>query len=132
MRIARATVVVLALIEGLWMGFDGTRALTVGDYLTRHSGPRAGELGAWHYSVESVGIAPRSVLMKIIFVAFGLAWLIVAAALLRRVPWAVNAALIGAVLTLWYLPVGTAFGVIEIALCLLLRRATLAEAPTAV
>jgi len=35
----------------------------------------------------------------------------------------VNAALIAAVLTLWYLPVGTAFGVIEIALCLSLRRA---------
>ena len=120
---ARVTIIILALIEGLWMGFDGTRALTVGDYVTPRSGPHAGELGPWHYIVESVGIAPRSVLMKIIFVAFGLAWLIIAGALVRRVPWAVNAALIAAVLTLWYLPVGTAFGVIEIALCLLLRRA---------
>jgi hypothetical protein len=119
---ARATIIVLALIEGLWMGFDGTRALTVGDYVTPSTGARAGELGPWHYVVESIGIAPRSVLMKIIFVAFGLAWLIIASALLRRVPWALNAVLIGAVLTLWYLPVGTAFGVIEIALCLLLRR----------
>jgi hypothetical protein len=116
---ARATIVILALIEGLWMGFDGTRALLVGDYVT----PRSGELGPWHYIVESVGIAPRSVSMKIIFVAFGLAWLIIAGTMLRRVPWAVNAALIGAVLTLWYLPVGTAFGVIEIGLCLLVRRA---------
>jgi hypothetical protein len=120
---ARVTIIILALIEGLWMGFDGTRALTVGDYVTPRSGSRAGELGPWHFIVESVGIAPRSTLMKIIFVAFGLAWLIIAAALVRRVPWAVNAALIGAVLTLWYLPVGTAFGVIEIALCLFLRRA---------
>jgi hypothetical protein len=119
---ARATIVVLALIEGLWMGFDGTRALTVGDYVTPRSGARAGELGPWHYIVESLGIAPRSMLMKIIFIAFGVAWVIIAGALLRRVPWAVNAALIGAVLTLWYLPVGTAFGVIEIGLCLLLRR----------
>src|SRR6266852_5382441 len=101
---ARVTIIVLALMEGLWMGFDGTRALTVGDYVTPRSGARAGELGPWHYIVESVGIAPRSTLV-------------------RRVPWAVNAALIGAVLTLWYLPVGTAFGVIEIALCILLRRA---------
>jgi hypothetical protein len=120
---ARVTIIILALVEGLWMGFDGTRALTVGDYVTPGSGARAGELGPWHYVVESVGIAPRSTLMKIIFVAFGLAWLIIAAALARRVPWAVNAALIAAVLTLWYLPVGTAFGVIEIALCLSLRRA---------
>jgi hypothetical protein len=119
---ARVTIVGLALIEGLWMGFDGTRALTVGDYFTPRSGTRAGELGPWHYIVESVGIAPRSTLMKVIFVAFGLAWLIVAGALIRRVPWAVNAVWIAAVLTLWYLPVGPAFGVIEIALCLLLRR----------
>jgi hypothetical protein len=119
---ARVTIIVLALIEGLWMGFDGTRALTVGDYVTRRSGPRAGELGPWHYIVESVGIGPRSTLMKVIFVAFGLAWLIVAGALIRRVPWAMNAVLVAAVLTLWYLPVGTAFGVIEIGLCLLLRR----------
>src|SRR4029077_9345532 len=110
-------------IEGLWMGFDGTRALTVGDYVTPRSGERAGELGPWHYIVESVGIAPRSTLMKIIFVAFGLAWLIIAAALVRRVPWALNCALIGGGVTLWVLPVGTAFGVIEIALCLSLRRA---------
>jgi len=120
---ARVTIIVLALMEGLWMGFDGTRALTVGDYVTPRSGARAGELGPWHYIVESVGIAPRSTSMKIVFVAFGLAWLIIAAALVRRVPWAVNAALIGAVLTLWYLPVGTAFGVIAIALCISLRRA---------
>jgi hypothetical protein len=120
---ARVTIIILALIEGLWMGFDGTRALTVGDYVTPRSGARAGELGPWHYVVGSVGIAPRSTLMKITFVAFGLAWLIVAGALARGVPWAVNAALIGAVLTLWYLPVGTAFGVIEIVLCLSLRRA---------
>jgi len=120
---ARVTIIILALIEGLWMGFDGMRALKVGDYVTPRSGVRAGELGPWHYIVESVGIAPRSTLMKVIFVAFGLAWLIIAAALVRRVPWAVNAALIAAVLTLWYLPVGTAFGVIEIALCLSLRRA---------
>jgi hypothetical protein len=31
---ARVTIIILALIEGLWMGFDGTRALTVGDYVT--------------------------------------------------------------------------------------------------
>jgi hypothetical protein len=61
--------------------------------------------------------------MKLIFVAFGLAWLVIATAMLRRLPWAVNAAFIAAVLTLWYLPVGTAFGIIEIALCLVLRRA---------
>jgi len=60
--------------------------------------------------------------MRIIFVVFGVAWLIVAGAMVRRAAWAVNATLVAAVLTLWYLPVGTAFGLVEIALCLLLRR----------
>jgi len=119
--IARAAVILLALIEGVWMAFDGTRALTVGDYVTPSSGAHAGELGPWRYVVESVGIEPRSTLMKIVFVAFGLAWLIIAGAMLRRAPWAVNATLVAAVLTLWYVPVGTAFGLVEIALCLLLR-----------
>ncbi|GAC1409306.1 MAG: hypothetical protein NVSMB53_01320 [Gemmatimonadaceae bacterium] len=76
------------------MAFDGTRALTTGDYVRRRSGARAGELGPWHYVVEAAGIAPRSVLMKLFFVAFGLAWLVIATAMLRRLPWAVNAAFI--------------------------------------
>jgi len=121
MGIARVTVIFLTLVEGCWMAFDGIRALTVGDYVTS-SGPRAGELGPWHYVVESVGIAPRSTLMKIIFVAFGAGWLLIASGLIRRVPWALTGVLWAAVLTLWYLPVGTAFGLIQIALWVLLRR----------
>ena len=121
MGIARVTVIFLTLVEGCWMAFDGIRALTVGDYVTP-SGPRAGELGPWHYVVESVGIAPRSTLMKIIFVAFGAGWLLIASGLIRRARWALTALLWAAVLTLWYLPVGTAFGLIQIALWALLRR----------
>jgi hypothetical protein len=121
MRIAQATAIVLALIEGCWMAFDGIRALTVGDYVTP-SGPRAGELGPWHYVVESVGIAPRSTSMKVIFVVFGAAWFLVAAALIRRAPWALNALLLASVATLWYLPVGTTFGIIQIVLWVVLRR----------
>jgi hypothetical protein len=110
----------MALAEGLWMTFDGTRALTVGDYVTPRSRP--GELGPWHYLVESVGIAPRSTLMKAIFVVFGVSWLIVAGALVRRASWAPSATLAAAILTLWYLPVGTVFAVVQIVLLLLLRR----------
>ena len=120
MKVARAVIVLMALAEGLWMTFDGMRALTVGDYVTPRSHP--GELGPWHYAVESVGIGPRSTLMKVIFVIFGLSWLIVAGALIRRTSWALSAALAAAILTLWYLPVGTVFAVVQIAMLLLLRR----------
>ena len=102
------------------MTFDGTRALTIGDYVTPRSRP--GELGPWHYAVESVGIAPRSTLMKVIFVVFGVSWLIITGALIRRANWALGAVLAASVLTLWYLPVGTIFALIQIALVLLLRR----------
>ena len=104
------------------MTFDGTRALIVGDYITPRGGPHVGELGPWHYVVERLGIPPRSTAMKVIFVAFGVSWLVIAAALVLRLPWAPTAALVAAILTLWYLPVGTVSSVIQIALLLLLRR----------
>jgi len=110
----RVFVVVLALIVGGWMAFDGTRALTVGDYVTPAAGPHAGQLGPWHHAVEAVGIGPRSTLMKLIFVCFGVAWLCSAIAFARGAAWARTALLTLAVSTLWYLPVGTAFGALVV------------------
>ena len=104
------------------MTFDGTRALLVGDYVTPRTGPHAGELGPWHYVVERVGITPRSTAMKLIFVAFGISWLVIGAALVLQLAWAPTAALVAAILTMWYLPVGTVSSVIQIVLLLLLRR----------
>lgn len=108
MSVLRVIVVALALIVGSWMAFDGTRALTVGDYVTPRTGPYAGQLGPWHYVVEKVGIDPRSTAMKIIFVVFGVAWLVTAVAFARRAAWARPALMTIAVFSLWYLPVGTA------------------------
>ena len=117
----RFAVVVLGIIEGGWMTFDGTRALAVGDYVTPSSGPRAGELGPWHHVVSAIGIAPRSTAMKLIFVGYGLAWLAVTAGFAFGAPWAPRAMLVAAAATLWYLPVGTAFGVLQIGALLWLR-----------
>jgi len=111
----RIALVVLGLVEGAWMTFDGTRALTVGDYVTRSSGPRAGELGPWNVVVRAVGIPPRSTAMKLIFVAYGVAWLVIAVGLAFRFAWAWRAMFIAAIASLWYLPVGTIFGVLQIA-----------------
>jgi hypothetical protein len=103
----RIVLMLLGLVEGAWMTFDGTRALTAGDYVTRSSGTRAGELGPWSRVVSAVGIPPRSTAMKLIFVAFGITWLIVTVAFGFRANWALSAMLIAAIATLWYLPVGT-------------------------
>lgn len=120
----RIALMLLGLVEGAWMTFDGTRALTIGDYVTRSSGTRAGELGPWSRVVSAVGIPPRSTAMKLIFVAFGITWLIVTAALGFRVNWALSAMLIAAIATLWYAPVGTIFGIAQILALIWLRRSS--------
>lgn len=118
----RIAVLVLGLVEGAWMTFDGTRALTVGDYVTRSSGTRARELGPWSQIVSAVGIPPRSNAMKLIFVAFGITWLMFSLAFAFRASWASSAMLIAAIATLWYLPVGTIFGIVQILALIWLRR----------
>ena len=104
------------------MTFDGARALTVGDYVTPTSGVHAGQLGPWSHVVSAVGIPPRSTAMKIIFVVYGLSWLIIALGLALRRGWALPAMLISTLATLWYLPVGTIFGIVQLVGLIWLRR----------
>jgi len=122
MTIVRALVVGLALIEACWMTFDGGRALVVGDYVTPRTGAHAGQLGPWHHVVSAVGIAPRSTLMKTIFVTYGAAWLVIVLAFVRMAPWAPAAMLIAAIGALWYLPVGTVCSILQIVGLIWLRR----------
>ena len=122
MIVVRIAVLALGLVEGAWMAFDGTRALTVGDYVTPSSGAHAGQLGPWNYIVKAVGIPPRSTAMKLIFVVYGRGWLIITLGFALHTTWASRAMLIAAVATLWYLPVGTVFGIIQVAAVIWLRR----------
>jgi hypothetical protein len=122
MSIVRILVLLLALSEAGWMTFDGTRALTVGDYVTPSSGPHAGELGPWRHVVSAVGIAPRSTLMKSIFVVYGVTWLVVIVAFVRGATWAWTAMMIAAAGALWYLPIGTVASAVQIAGLIWLRR----------
>lgn len=122
MNWVRIVLVALGLMEGAWMTFDGTRALTVGDYITPSSGAHAGQLGPWSRVVTAVGIPPRSTAMKLIFVVYGLSWLIIVLGLALRTSWVLPAMLIAAVATLWYLPVGTIFSIIQLAGLIWLRQ----------
>ena len=103
------------------MAFDGNRALFAGDYMTAGSGPHAGELGPWSKLVERAGIEPRSILMKTIFAAYGIIWLfiIMLFALRKSLTW--DLMLLAAILSLWYLPLGTAFSALQIVLLGVLR-----------
>jgi len=89
------------------MTFDGLRALIVGDYVTPTTGPFAGQLGPWSDVVSAAGVAPRSAMMKIVFVIFGVTWLSVTTGFLLRARRSAGALAVLAVATLWYLPIGT-------------------------
>jgi hypothetical protein len=112
-------VVALGLTQGAWLTFDGSRALIVGDYVTPSSGEYAGQLGPWSKIVAAIGIPPRSALMKSIHVGLGLAWIATALAFILGASWAWAGLVACSVLSLWYLPFGTLFGLIEIVLLLM-------------
>jgi hypothetical protein len=113
-NIALATVLSLAL--GAWMLFDGSRALRTGEYTTPRSGRYAGQLGSWAGLVLRLGIDPRSTAMKIVFVVAGFAWLAVAAGLVFGTAGILQIAIVLAIATLWYVPIGSAIALLVLVL----------------
>jgi hypothetical protein len=114
--------VAIAVLQGGWLVFDGARALIVGDYVTPAAGSRAGQLGPWSRLVAALGLEPRGAFMKCVHVALGAAWLGSAAWFVAGPATGWWAVLACAVATLWYLPIGTVLGAIEIALLLAISR----------
>ena len=112
-----------------WMVFDGARALILGDYVTPHTGEYAGQLGPWSSLVQAMGIEPRSILMKLIFVTQGMATMTIVLSYLLNKPWARTALLAAMLLGLWYLPIGTLVNLIALILLLLTRRTTMPPRP---
>jgi len=116
MHVLKWLVLAIALFQGGWLVFDGTRALRVGDYITPTSGPRAGQLGPWSRVVAALGFNPRSAFIKWLHVALGLTWLLAAVLFLLR-PSAGWWALLGVgIASLWYLPLGTLLSIVVLAL----------------
>jgi len=111
----RVVIVVIAVVVGGWLTLDGTRALVKGDYVTASGG----KLGPWARLVAGIGIDPRSVAMKCVHVALGVAWLLSAILFLSRVAIGWHVLFGCSILTLWYLPLGTLLSVVEILLLLL-------------
>lgn len=66
-----------------------------------------------------MGLDPRSVLVKGLHVGVGALWLAAVASFVGHVSWAWWAMLACAMVTLWYLPIGTAAGIVEIGLLML-------------
>jgi hypothetical protein len=98
--VARVVVAVPALVTGGYQVADGIHVLATGVCM----GPATP--GPWRHVVGAAGIDPLDFGPG--FVTLGMCWLVAMALLLstasRRAWWAL---LIVAVLTLWYMPVGT-------------------------
>jgi hypothetical protein len=114
----RWLIAVLVILSAGWMLFDGSRALIVGDYITPKSGQHAGQLGPWAEVVQKVGIKPRSTLMKLIFVLYGLSFVMIMIAFLLKISWTWWAMIVMAVLGLLYVPFGALINILIIALLL--------------
>src|SRR5690349_16026636 len=100
----RYPIIVIAVIIGGWLVFDGSRALIKGDYVTPQSGPSAGQLGPWSRVVAALGIAPRGTFMKCLHLVLGILWLISAGYFVFCPPCGRTCLLITSIGTLWYLP----------------------------
>jgi hypothetical protein len=118
-QIRLRTLTALVVLTAGWMTFDGAYALFTGDFVTPGSGEYAGQLGPWAAIPRSLGIDPRSVGIKALFVVFGLTYLGALWAFRRA---GFRPALVAcAGLALLYLPVGTLASVIVLGLLATLR-----------
>lgn len=113
-------ILAIALFQGCWFVFDGSRALISGDYTTPKTGSHAGQLGPWSKLVSSIGLDPRGTLMKCVHVAVGFGWLIALSLLLMQKPASHIALIACSVGSLWYLPLGTILSLAELGLLLFL------------
>lgn len=109
-------IVALAVVVGGWMIFDGTRAIVLGDYVTPSSGEYAGQLGPWAQILTAVGVEPRSSLAKTLHILLGSIFVVSSFTLLRQTFWSWAAALMASMLVLWYVPFGTAAGLVSVIL----------------
>ena len=106
--IAKGLAVVVAVLAGGWMVFDGVHVLLRGKYF----GPE--RPGPWSVPFVKLGVDPFA--LGPLFIARGAGWLVGLVALVRGQTWGWWGAVIVAAATLWYAPLGTVLAVVYLAL----------------
>jgi hypothetical protein len=114
-------IIFLAFANAGYMAFDGTKALITGDYIRPKTGEYAAQLGPWTKLVEKIGIDPMSTLMKLIFVFWGIAGLIITVCFALKMPWAWKGLLVYNICSTWYLFMGTGSSILQIILLVIVR-----------
>lgn len=107
--VAKIILAVIGAAVGGWMVADGVRVLRTGDYF-------GGRLGPWARVVEFLGFEPYR--LGPLFITLGSLWLVGVVLLLVGASTGGFALMTAAVLTLWYLPFGTAASVAALVLLL--------------
>ena len=102
----RRFAVILGMLQGLFMLIDGLHAWITGSYFAP-----GGQVGPWTRVVAAAGISPFSLTMKLVFIALGVAYILSGAAYALYARRAIYFAAV-AVLSLWYLPLGTILSLI--------------------
>lgn len=111
--IIKVIISLIALFVGGWMIFDGINVLSTGKYF----GPQ--KPGLWSDVVSFAGLDPFK--FGIPFILLGILWILFPAAMLFHQTWAWYGALLTAILTLWYLPMGTVVSLVYIVMLLVFR-----------
>jgi hypothetical protein len=104
---------VVALFAGGWMIFDGVHVMVRGKYF----GPE--KPGPWSIVFVKTGVDPFR--LGPLFVILGFSWIVFLVGLLAGQKWGWYGALLTAVATLWYLPVGTVLSAIYLVLLWMIR-----------
>ena len=104
----RKTIFTITILMGGWMIIDGLYVLISGKYIS------ASMLGAWAGIVSAVGLVPEK--FGLVLVAFGIDWIVGGIGVLRDRRWGYNLTMIIALLSLWYLTIGTLLAVLAIVL----------------
>lgn len=103
---AKIIFLVVALLNGGWMIFDGVHVISKGKYF----GPP--EPGPWSRIVSKVGLDPFS--LGPLFVLLGAVWMVAAAGILSGSSWGWGLALSVSICSLWYISVGTVLSLFSI------------------
>lgn len=111
--IIKVIIILLALLNGGWMIFDGCHVIKKGKYF----GPETP--GPWRKIIESCGINPFAI--GPFFVALGILWFIASIALVTGVAWGWFALFATSIATLWYIKIGTLLSIITIILLVIFK-----------
>jgi hypothetical protein len=107
-------ITLLGLVNGCYMLLDGIFVLVKGKFIGPDKpGPWANLFYKFNINVFKLGP---------LFIIFGLLWLTWIFALWTNQSWAFTFGVLLCILTLWYLPIGTVFSIITIAIMLFYRQ----------